>query len=257
MKVSLIIPTFNRGYLLNKTLTRIKSFDYVPDEIIVVDDGSQDCTKEIAKAHDVRYIYLNAPYFRGCSIPKNVGIRNATHDVVIFSEPELFWVTPVAQQMVNYLEENPNQFYSVGTVYKFNSEIPIDNPLQSLETYRIYDHREFGHDLEFQIMQMTGWQALWSWGILKEHLYAVGGYDEEMATSWGFDDIDISTRLRCNRVHQRIQTDMKAIHMYHDKVPSHLRDSWAINEQIFLDKNTDVNPETIVSNRGKEWGVIA
>ena len=62
MKVSVIIPTYNRAHLITESINSVLTQTYQDFEIIVIDDGSTDATKEIVqdyiRAHtNIRYIY--------------------------------------------------------------------------------------------------------------------------------------------------------------------------------------------------------
>ena len=56
--VSVIIPTYNRGWILKEAVDSVMAQVYKDFELIVVDDGSTDNTSEILASYgnDVRYI---------------------------------------------------------------------------------------------------------------------------------------------------------------------------------------------------------
>jgi glycosyltransferase involved in cell wall biosynthesis len=80
MKFSIIIPSFNRAFLIAETPHSIESQSYSNRECIVLDDGSTDNTREFAgdlslKDARIPYIYQdNAER----SAARNNGIRNLT-----------------------------------------------------------------------------------------------------------------------------------------------------------------------------------
>ena len=49
MKFSIIIPTYNRGYILWKTIQSVQNQSWNDWELIVVDDGSTDDTKKVVR----------------------------------------------------------------------------------------------------------------------------------------------------------------------------------------------------------------
>jgi glycosyltransferase involved in cell wall biosynthesis len=57
--VSVLIPSYNRGYILGKSIASVLAQTYRPMEIVVVDDGSTDETRAVVAQFGsaIRYIY--------------------------------------------------------------------------------------------------------------------------------------------------------------------------------------------------------
>ena len=80
--VSIVIPTYNRAYLIVETLNSILAQTYQNWECIVVDDGSTDNTKAIIKAYskkDSRFQYYTRPYTKpkGANACRNYGFEKS------------------------------------------------------------------------------------------------------------------------------------------------------------------------------------
>src|SRR5580692_10804378 len=90
MNVSVIIPTYNRADLLPYTLKAILEQIKAPHEIIVVDDGSIDNTREVVTSYDpsVKYIWIENS---GDLVARNVGLRVATGNFVAFCDSDDVW----------------------------------------------------------------------------------------------------------------------------------------------------------------------
>ena len=91
--VSVIIPTYNRAHYLSEAIDSILNQD-IQDcqiEIIVVDDGSTDNTKEVLKKYGsrVRYIYQDN---RGAGPARNRGIDEATGEWICFLDSDDRWL---------------------------------------------------------------------------------------------------------------------------------------------------------------------
>jgi glycosyltransferase involved in cell wall biosynthesis len=105
MKFSVVVPTFNRAATLRQTLAALEAQDYPDYEIIVVDDGSTDDTREIIAREfpRVRYVYQAN---RGPAAARNRGIVIATGDIIAFTDddcvPPRDWLTRLADGYARY-----------------------------------------------------------------------------------------------------------------------------------------------------------
>jgi glycosyltransferase involved in cell wall biosynthesis len=81
---SIIIPTYNRENFISETINSVLESDYKNFEIIVVDDGSTDNTKDIVnKINDSRLnYYYQDNKERGAA--RNNGIKKAKGEYVFF-----------------------------------------------------------------------------------------------------------------------------------------------------------------------------
>ena len=89
MRISVVIPTYNRLAYLQQALESVLSQTRMPDEIIVVDDGSTDHTKrEIGSRGDLLYVRQEN---LGAAAARNRGIREAKGDWVAFLDSDDLW----------------------------------------------------------------------------------------------------------------------------------------------------------------------
>lgn len=90
LRVSAIVPTYNRAALLGETLESILSQSEPPDEVIVVDDGSTDDTQSV-----VRNCFPQAQYLRiansGAPVARNAGAAQASGSWLWFCDSDDLW----------------------------------------------------------------------------------------------------------------------------------------------------------------------
>ncbi|MCI0564407.1 MAG: glycosyltransferase [Nitrososphaera sp.] len=136
--VSIIIPTFNHAQVLSRAIDSVLCQTYKLCEVIVVDDGSHDGTRDVVGAYgnQIAYIYQGN---RGLSAARNTGLRAATGDYIQFLDADdTIHVDKLAVQ-VALLEKLPLRVAGVACRYA------IMGPNgEHLELQPEYQHREVG-----------------------------------------------------------------------------------------------------------------
>jgi len=116
-KVSIVIPTFNRGSVIERTLSSILAQTYADYEIIVVDDGSADDTKQRVAAFGERVRYLYQAN-KGVSAARNKGIRKARGQYIAFCDSDDLFVPTKLEKQMSYIESNPSCKFLYSWYYK-------------------------------------------------------------------------------------------------------------------------------------------
>ena len=106
VKVSVVIPTYNRRPLLERALESVLAQSYPAEEIIVVDDGSSDGTGELVADHypQVRYFYQEN---RGVSSARNCGIRESSGEWIALLDSDDEWKPQKLARQSAALNEHP------------------------------------------------------------------------------------------------------------------------------------------------------
>ncbi len=113
--ISVIIPTYNRGHLINRAIQSILNQSYKDFEIIVVDDGSIDNTKEVIESfRDERIRYIHYKENKGANAARNIGIRAAKGDYIAFQDSDDEWLPQKLEKQIKILKDAPSD---VGLVY--------------------------------------------------------------------------------------------------------------------------------------------
>lgn len=116
MKLSIIIPTYNRADSLKYTLSAIceQSLSTKEFEIVIVDDGSQDKTQQMVRdfmeaKSQFAWQYVRHDSNRGRSAARNSGIRAMNNEVALFIDDDIRPVAGWAEahQMVHQAAKSP------------------------------------------------------------------------------------------------------------------------------------------------------
>jgi len=106
-KVSVIMPTFNRSYVLRDAIDSALAQTDCNLEIIVVDDGSTDHTSEIvANYATTRKVHYSYQQNRGVSAARNCGIRIASGEFIAFLDSDDIWLPNKLSLQLNEFRKN-------------------------------------------------------------------------------------------------------------------------------------------------------
>jgi len=218
LKVSIVIPTHNRKEILAKTLDYLMLQDYPNNqyEIIVVDDGSRDGTKEIVKSKtrpeiSLRYFYQKQ---RGPHFARNLGIEKARGEIVIFVDSDIFAPPSLISEHVKFHQKLGDAVVSgpaVG-VYEFDS---IFSDIKKRTLKKLF-------------FDFSGPSFITSnLSVKRRFLIRVGGFDEEF-TGYGWHDWELGLRLK--KLGLKAKRNINAL-AYHYKRKTNLSDLPSLREK--------------------------
>lgn len=114
--LSAIIPTYNRASFLKNAIDSVLKQSVSVDEIIIVDDGSTDGTKNIVEDYklnsrsiDIHYLYQNN---KGPAAARNLGITFSRCDFVAFLDSDDSWVKRKIEKQFSALLKEPDYLIS-------------------------------------------------------------------------------------------------------------------------------------------------
>jgi len=105
MKVSVIIPSFNRAYCLPNAIDSVLSQNFECElELIVIDDGSTDETRELIAQSYPDVVYLHQANL-GVSGARNYGLREASGDWIALLDSDDVWLPNKLATQIKLLRE--------------------------------------------------------------------------------------------------------------------------------------------------------
>lgn len=123
--VSIIVPMYNVEKYIEKCITSLIEQTYKNCEIIIVNDGSEDKSKEIAEKIAIQNnnIKIINQKNSGVSVARNTGIENANGDYIIFVDADDYLAEDFVEYMVKLIKTNNSEFaYSISNFKKENEE---------------------------------------------------------------------------------------------------------------------------------------
>jgi len=108
MQVSVVMPAFNRSWIIREALQSVLSQTFQDFEVIIVDDGSTDNTAEVAASFtDPRVKYIKKDENAGCAAAYNTGIRAAAGEYVSSLDSDDLWKPDKLEREVRFLDTHP------------------------------------------------------------------------------------------------------------------------------------------------------
>lgn len=184
--VSVIIPTYNRGYIIERAIASVQNQTYSEIEILIVDDGSTDNTQDlISKISDNRIRYIKNPKNCGVSHTRNLGIAASKGKYIAFQDSDDIWKPEKLQKQMERITKEDygmvycsfeREFQDGTVVYYPPKEIPIQEKQGDI----------------FQSLLRKNLISTQTMLIKKEVLNQVGYFNEGMSN---LEDYELALRI--------------------------------------------------------------
>jgi glycosyltransferase involved in cell wall biosynthesis len=119
--VSIIIPTYNYAGFLHRAIQSCLNQSYKAIEIIIIDDGSTDNTKEIVQSYGDKIIYIRQVN-SGVSSARNNGLEHASGDFIAFLDADDYFTENAIEIRLTVLIQNPDAGAVVTETYSQKNE---------------------------------------------------------------------------------------------------------------------------------------
>lgn len=106
-QVSVIIPTYNRGWVIKEAIDSVLAQDYTEFELIVVDDGSTDHTSDVLDSYrnDIKVLSQKN---KGVSAARNRGIAEASGKFIAFLDSDDLWLSQKLSVQIEFFNQTPD-----------------------------------------------------------------------------------------------------------------------------------------------------
>ena len=243
MRASLIVAAFNRVDLLEVTLHSIARQKVDGLEVVVVADGDYVLeTQKLCLGFGWPCLHGHPDHanWRSGGCAHNIGVKQTTGKVIVLTGGEIYQIDDCLEPMIATVEADPK---ALATPHGFDGGSPEDNaprgPCSTPDRLRfaLRDLKRLNTNMPF-LMAMS-----------RHEFEQIGGYDEDFARGYDFDDRDLMERLLMNKCHY-VYTPGSCIHQYHERYAPEVLQLGS-NKAIYAERRG-----VIVRNVGREWGVL-
>ena len=214
IKLSIIIPSFKRSDLLQLGLASIRrqkvNFKY---EIIVLNDGIEDDTREVCDGFEARYIFTGQRNFNGVKwqcpgIVINKGVSEAIADLILITSPEIYFVQDsILQKLFTVASLDPHTIAITKGYDDVNGEFlkhvangnTFENFNSKIGLINLHTHYPFCLCMH------------------KGSFLNIGGYRTDFTSGIGYDDMDFYYRLVESGYIYSKQEDLEIVHLFHNR----------------------------------------
>ncbi|MCS3855297.1 glycosyltransferase involved in cell wall biosynthesis [Salinibacter ruber] len=180
--ISVVIPTKNRARLVSQCINSVRRQSYKNIEIIVVNDGSQDNTKNIVKrkrSKDERIKYVENEKSKGGAAARNIGVEKSNGRVIAFIDDDDLWRKDKLSKQVQFIDNHS----LVGSKHTVCKTITSEN-FYSTKTSKCTPRTK----IEKQDIMYTNCGISPSSVICNVNTFnKVGGFDESLTSNQGRD----------------------------------------------------------------------
>lgn len=271
MKISLILPSFNRSELLDYGFWSL-SHQIINQhlEIMVINDYLPDYTETICNKwssnFDIKYIFSGQRNLDGIiksrvpAIAINIGVKQCSGDIIILSCPEILHINDTINHIIQPLL-NDNSQVTIPKIMGFDDNQAVLSYLNNNRNLQILTSLILPlstcHQITYGAKGEEAVKMPFLMGMYKELFVEMGGYDEDYSTlnAYCWDDNDFVDRLIQNKINF-YKVPAEIIHLWHGghniDCKSHENNPrWCIGKEIFLRKRG-----IIKRNVNKEWGIL-
>ena len=236
-RVSVVVPTYERADLVGRAVDSALAQTVEDIEVIVVDDGSTDGTREaVAAESDPRVRYLEHESNRGVSAARNTGIEAASGEYVAFLDSDDEWLPRKLERQLAALDDRGDgwvgAYCDVATTGL--SSLGRIAAAVSESVFRSAAPREGGRELAEALLSMRVFMGPGSTLLVeRDALTVAGSFDEELSI---YEDWDLVLRVLSVGKIAYVDEALAVTHFTGD-APA---EAYVANDQRYLERNADL-----------------
>jgi GT2 family glycosyltransferase len=204
--VSVIIPAYNAGGSLTLCLEALGRSTSAPLEVVLVDDGSTDDTRERAQAFGVppsKIKVLTTGGRRGPGFARNLGSKEATGEILFFLDSDVCVTPDTIARIQRAFDSDPSLDAVIGSYDRMPA------CWNFLSQYRNLMHAYVHQTGEAHAS--TFWSGCGA--IVRDVFLAHGGFDTDLYKRPAIEDIELGYRLVQSGHNIRLDRELQVTHL--------------------------------------------
>ena len=179
--VSVIIPIYNVEKYLEECIESLIAQDYPNIEIILIDDGSTDKSKEICKLYSKKYSNIETYHKEngGLADARNYGIKKANGKYICFIDSDDFVKSDYISSMYNNLKKHNVQISACGYSHYYSDKKIINKNFRNIAKKYDKDEAQIYLNL-IGYFNVAAWNKLYDKNLFNDIEFPKGKKSEDM-----------------------------------------------------------------------------
>lgn len=231
--ISVVIPTFNRDYILDEAINSVIDQTYPHWELHVVDDGSTDETRELVRGFQAdERIHYHRQENAGQATARNHGVQKSRGDYIAFLDSDDRWLPHKLKVQVDCVLEDPRIDVVYGDVERINAEGNLlpDRPTRPRYTGMVWKQ-----------MLIDNFVHLSTSMVRSETIKAAGGFDTRFRCA---DDYNLWLRLSSSAIFKHLPGKVSQYRVEGERISNNLDGRFESNLNSVRDF-IKANPELV------------
>ncbi len=246
MKISVVIPTFNRADILRRTLNLLATQNFTDFEVVVVDDGSTDSTPRLLAEFQKKVdfpLHFFTQKNSGAAAARNLALQKVSGEIILFLGDDTLPRNNLLAVHADFHQKFPAPNFACLGFVKWHPEIRVSRFMRWLEK----SGAQFKfHDLK-KNSEIDFWRFYTSNLSLKKSFLGAERFSEKFS-GWGFEDAELGFRLQKKGLKLLFEPDAVVEHFHEISAESLEKRQFAAGKNLFLFQK--LHPEIKILPRG-------
>ena len=242
---SIVVPTYNRRELLERTLRSVWAQDCADYELIVVDDGSTDGSREFLAAQGGRLVYI-AQEHRGPGVARNAAIARARGEYLAFLDSDDLLMPWALSTYATLVAREGRPAFVCGCVRRFHDEAELEQVRCSPVDARTFaDYLDSGDRMR--------WYGMSSFVLRRDAVVAAGGFTEAPING---EDFDLALRIGVARGFVELKSPVTVAYREHAGGFRHVPDKTLATLDFLWEQERQSRYPGGAARRMERWRIL-